>query len=82
MKTEKLGGKTCPSATLSTTNPTRTDPGSNPGLLSDTVHGTCWGVGLRPLKVGKHRDQYRPLLKLVTNCGLTKLESLFTVCGL
>jgi hypothetical protein len=25
-------GKTCPSATLSTTNPTGTDPGSNPGL--------------------------------------------------
>jgi hypothetical protein len=25
-------GKTCPSATLSTTNPTRTDTGSNPGL--------------------------------------------------
>jgi hypothetical protein len=25
-------GKTCPSATLSTTNPTRTDPGSNPGF--------------------------------------------------
>jgi hypothetical protein len=25
-------GKTCPSATLFTTNPTRTDPGSNPGL--------------------------------------------------
>jgi hypothetical protein len=24
--------KTCPSATLSTTDPTRTDPGSNPGL--------------------------------------------------
>jgi hypothetical protein len=24
-------GKTCPSATLSTTNPTWTDPGSNPG---------------------------------------------------
>jgi hypothetical protein len=24
--------KTCPSATVSTTNPTRTDPGSNPGL--------------------------------------------------
>jgi hypothetical protein len=23
-------GKTCPSSTLSTTNPTRTDPGSNP----------------------------------------------------
>jgi hypothetical protein len=25
-------GKTCPSATLSNTNPTWTDPGSNPGL--------------------------------------------------
>jgi hypothetical protein len=25
-------GKTYPSATLSTTNPTLTDPGSNPGL--------------------------------------------------
>jgi hypothetical protein len=25
-------GKTCPSATSSTTNPTWTDPGSNPGL--------------------------------------------------
>jgi hypothetical protein len=25
-------GKTCPSATLSTTNPTLTDPGSNPSL--------------------------------------------------
>jgi hypothetical protein len=25
-------GKTCPSATLSTTNPTWTDPGSNTGL--------------------------------------------------
>jgi hypothetical protein len=31
-KTEVLGGKTCPSATLSTTNPTWTNPGSNLGL--------------------------------------------------
>jgi hypothetical protein len=31
-KTEVLRGKTCPSATLSTTNPTWTDPGSKPGL--------------------------------------------------
>jgi hypothetical protein len=29
------GGKTCPSATLSTTNPTWTDPGSNPGIRSE-----------------------------------------------
>jgi hypothetical protein len=28
-------GETCPSATLSTTNPTWTDPGSNPGLRGE-----------------------------------------------
>jgi hypothetical protein len=28
-------GKTCPIATLSTTNPTWTDPGSNPGLRGE-----------------------------------------------
>jgi hypothetical protein len=28
-------GETCPSATLSTTNPTWTDPGSNPGFRGD-----------------------------------------------
>jgi hypothetical protein len=39
--------KTCPSATLSTTNPTWTDPGSNPGLRSERPetnrlsHGTA-----------------------------------------
>jgi hypothetical protein len=34
-KTEVLGDKTCPSATLSTTNPTWTDSGSKPGLRGD-----------------------------------------------
>jgi hypothetical protein len=39
--------KTCPNATLSTTNPTWTDPGSNPGLRSERPatnrlsHGTA-----------------------------------------
>jgi hypothetical protein len=33
-KTEVLGEKTCPSDTLSITNPTWTEPGSNPGLRS------------------------------------------------
>jgi hypothetical protein len=28
-------GKTCPNATLSTTNPTRSDPGSKPGLRGE-----------------------------------------------
>jgi hypothetical protein len=41
-------GKTCPSATLSTTNPTWTDPGPNPRLRGDRPasnrlsHGTAW----------------------------------------
>jgi hypothetical protein len=40
-------GKTCPSATLSTTNPTWTDSGSNPGLRGGSPaanrlsHGTA-----------------------------------------
>ena len=34
-KTEVLGGKTCPSATLSITNPTWTDPGLNPSLRGE-----------------------------------------------
>jgi hypothetical protein len=43
-------GKTCPSATLSTTNPTWTDPGSNPGLRGERPatnrlsHGTACTV--------------------------------------
>jgi hypothetical protein len=41
------GGKTCPSATLTTTNPTWIDPGSNPGLRGERPatnrpsHGTA-----------------------------------------
>jgi hypothetical protein len=47
-------GKTCPSAALSTTNPTWTDPGSNPGLrggrpaANRLSHGMAhvWGLQL------------------------------------
>jgi hypothetical protein len=41
-------GETCPSVTLSTTNPTWTDPGSNPGLRGERPainrlnHGTAF----------------------------------------
>jgi hypothetical protein len=41
-------GKTCPCATLSTTNPTWTNPGSNPGLrggrpaANRLSHGTAF----------------------------------------
>jgi hypothetical protein len=34
-------GKTSPSATLSTTNPTWTDPGSNPGS-TETYRNNVW----------------------------------------
>jgi hypothetical protein len=43
-------GKTCPSVNLSTTNPTWTEPGSNPGLRSEgpatnrLSHGTANSV--------------------------------------
>ena len=39
----KYSGKTCPSATLSTTNPTWTDPGSNPDFRGErpASHGTA-----------------------------------------
>jgi hypothetical protein len=42
----KYSGRNCPSSTLSTTNPTRTDPGLNPGLrgerpaINRLSHGT------------------------------------------
>jgi hypothetical protein len=47
-KTEGLGGKTCPSATSSTTNPTWTDSATNPGLrggrpaANRLSHGTAF----------------------------------------
>jgi hypothetical protein len=46
------GGGTCPSATLSTTNPTWTGPGSNPGLRGGRLaanrpsHGTAQPLDL------------------------------------
>jgi hypothetical protein len=51
-KNRSTRGKTCPSATLSTTNPTRTDPGSNPDLRGEKSatnrlsYGTAlmWGL--------------------------------------
>jgi hypothetical protein len=50
-KSLRTRGKTCPSATLSTTNPIWTEPGSNPGLrggrpaANRLSHGTAWLIG-------------------------------------
>jgi hypothetical protein len=47
-KNRSTRGETCPSATLSTTNPTGTDPGSNLGLRGERPatnrlsHGTAF----------------------------------------
>jgi hypothetical protein len=52
--------KTCPSATLSTTNPTWTDQGANPGLLgdrpatNDLSHGTVTTCVLHLLTCSLH----------------------------
>jgi hypothetical protein len=62
-------GKTCPSATLSTTNPTWTDPGSNPALsggrpaANRLSHGTAF---------------YRPLLRGMQLTCTAWVESLNT----
>jgi hypothetical protein len=43
-------GKTCPSATLSTTNPTWTDRGSNPGLRGGRPAANRLSRGTAPVR--------------------------------
>jgi hypothetical protein len=53
-------GKTCPSATLSTINPTWTDPGLNPGLRGERPasnrlsHGTARSVTTNLNNISPH----------------------------
>jgi hypothetical protein len=53
VKKPTYSGKTCASATLSTTNPTWTDPGSNPGVRGERPatnrlsHGTAYIISLK-----------------------------------
>jgi hypothetical protein len=72
--------KTCPSATLSTTNPTWTDPGSNPGLRLS--HGTDlrtlveWRVaagcsdGPEYTKMSQHRRITFSSFRLLIRCSI------------
>jgi hypothetical protein len=46
-------GKACPSATLSTTNPTWTDPGSKPGLRGERPATNRLSHGTAGLRVKK-----------------------------
>ena len=71
-------GKTCPSATLSTTNPTLTDPGSNPDLREERPeiillsHGTAQPVSvaldlLYCLKSQAEKERYVWTCRLLKN---------------
>ena len=61
-KTEVLGGKTCPSTTLSTTNPTWTDPGSITGLRGVRLatnrlsHGTALVKALLKFRIFRRNN--------------------------
>jgi hypothetical protein len=60
------GGKTCHSVTLSTTNPTWTDPGSNPGIRGErpATNRLSHGTALKPhiiihtIKIVSHMNLY------------------------
>jgi hypothetical protein len=57
-------GETCPSAILSTTNPTWTDPGLNPGLRGETPatnrlsHGTAMYPYIRRINIQRFSSYF------------------------
>jgi hypothetical protein len=55
-------GKPCPSATLSTTNPTWTDPGSNPGLRGGrpAANRLSHGMALVTCLTAQDMDYFKP----------------------
>jgi hypothetical protein len=56
-ETEVLGGETCPSATLSTINPTWTDLRSNPGLRgwrSNPSYWQCFSINDQYIKIERN----------------------------
>jgi hypothetical protein len=63
-KTEVLGEKTCPCATLSTTNTTWTDPGSNPGLQGERPAANRLSHGTAYLKLLPPNFRIKPKLSL------------------
>jgi hypothetical protein len=86
-KPKYSGGKPCPSATLSTTNPTWTHPGSNPGLRNCGLHVTHWTSSLCT-QVYKKLFQYlcrvsifravisfRKAIKFILNCMFSRTNA-------
>jgi hypothetical protein len=72
MKTEVLGGKPRPSATLSTTNPTWTDPGSNPGLPGGRPAANRLSHGTAP--VSRHSVGLTVTVSCVNHSKATKKD--------
>jgi hypothetical protein len=57
-ESQSTWGKTCPSATLSTTNPTWTEPGSKLGLRVETPLTNRLSHGKTNLQLGNHLNIY------------------------
>jgi hypothetical protein len=87
-----IRGKTCPSATLSTTNPTWTDPGSNPGLRDEIPatnrlsHGAALFAGVKvqsSISYDVQNSTYLSFIDLLIAVTNLKLEPphYFTVCS-
>jgi hypothetical protein len=55
---QRTRGKTCRSATLSTTNPTWTDPGSNPGLCDGRPAANRLSHGAAQHMLVKHKNEH------------------------
>jgi hypothetical protein len=64
-KNRSTRGETCPNATLSTTNPTWTEPGSNPGLRGERPATNCLS---HSMAYSKELPAYLCLTSPMTNC--------------
>jgi hypothetical protein len=68
-------GETCPSATLSTTNPTWTNPGSNPGLRGGRPAANRLSHGTVIMQVSPVPCFFGPLMpKCLPQRGIRVLE--------
>jgi hypothetical protein len=69
-------GKPCPSASLSTTNPTWTDPGSNPGLRGERPASNRLSHGTAPMSSMQQRPR---TLECEGSCDINYDINLFQV---
>jgi hypothetical protein len=74
------GGKTCSSATLSTTNPTWTDPGWNPGLRGGrpAANRLSHGTAFCQRTTGSYFQQ--PHINYICSRNKNRLNELICIC--